>query len=76
MDTETIFVEVDADTARAFSSAPAPDRRKLELLLGLRLRELTVNPPRPLQQVMDDMSRQAESRGLTSEILQSLLNDE
>ena len=29
-----------------------------------------------LQEVMDDMSQEAQARGLTPEILQSLLNDE
>lgn len=76
MTPETISVEVDAETARAFSTTSAEDRRKLELLLGLRLRELTLNPPRSLQQVMDQIGRNAESLGLTPEVMQSLLNDE
>lgn len=73
---ETISVEVDAETARAFSTTSAPERRKLELLLSLRLRELTQSPPRTLQQVMDQIGQNAESCGLTPQVLQSLLNDE
>lgn len=76
MTTETISVEIDADTARAFSTASAEDRHKLQLLLSVRLRELTLDPPRPLQQVMDEISRNAELRGLTSEAAKSLLKDE
>ncbi len=76
MATATISLEVDADTARAFSAASAEDQRKLQLLLNLRLRELTTRPPRPLKEVMDDIGRSAEARGLTSEILESLLRDE
>jgi hypothetical protein len=41
MPAATISLEVDADTARAFAAASVEDRRKLELLPGLRLRELT-----------------------------------
>jgi len=72
----TISLEVDADTARAFSAASAEDRRKLQLLLSLRLRELTAHPVRPLKDVMDDIGRHAEARGLTPEILESLLRDD
>ena len=72
----TISIEVDPDTARAFVEAPAEERRKLELLLRLRLRELTTGPFRTLQQIMDDIGREAESRGLTPEILESLLHEE
>jgi hypothetical protein len=72
----TIALEVDADTARAFSAASAEDRRKLQLLLGLRLRELTAQPARPLKEVMDEIGRHAEANGLTPEILVSLLHNE
>jgi hypothetical protein len=76
MATSTIPLEVDADTAQAFSTASAEDRRKLQLLLRLRLRELTARPARPLKEVMDEIGRNAESRGLTPEILEALLRDE
>jgi hypothetical protein len=72
----TISLEVDADVARAYSSAPPKDRRKLQLLLGLRLRELTAHHARPLKEVMDDIGRQAEARGLSPEILELLLKEE
>lgn len=76
MSSETISLEIDAETARAFSATSAEERRKLELLLGLRLRELTLSSPRTLQQVLDQIGHNAELRGLTPEIMQSLLNDE
>lgn len=40
----------------------------------MRVREF-VTSPRPLQEIMDDISQRAESRGLTPQILQSLLNE-
>ena len=76
MNPATISLEVDADAARAYSAASEEDRRKLQILLGLRLRELTSRPPRPLSEIMDDVGRHAESQGLTPEILESLLRDE
>ena len=72
----TISLEVDADAARAFAAASEEDRRKLQLLLGLRLRELTARPPRPLNEIMDDIGRHAEAQGLTPELLEALLRDE
>ena len=76
MTTATISIEVGTDAARAFADAPAEDRRKLELLLALRLRELMTGPVRPLHEIMDEIGAKAESRGLTPEILDSLLHDE
>ncbi len=75
MSTSTISIEVDGEMARAFSEASAEDQRKLEFLLGLRLRELTTNPARPIGQIMDEIGSRAKARGLTSEILNSLLRD-
>jgi hypothetical protein len=76
MTTATISIEVDSEAARAFAQASADERRKLELLLALRLRELTIGPIRPLRKIMDEIGAKAESRGLTPEILDSLLHDE
>ena len=76
MATTTISIEVDAAAARAFSQASAEDRRKLELLLNLRLRELTAKPGRPLKEIMDEVGLEAEARELTPEILESLLHGE
>ncbi|QUV84160.1 hypothetical protein [Chloracidobacterium aggregatum] len=50
-------------------------QRKLQLLLTLWLRDLIVSP-RPLQVVIDEISQKAQERGLTSEVLESLLNGE
>lgn len=76
MRTETISIKVDAEAARAFQCASDDDRRKLELLLSLRLSELTVRPAQPLCEVLDEMAAKAAARGLTPEVLSSLLHDE
>ena len=76
MTTSTISIEVDSEAARAFAQASSQVQRKLESLLALRLRELTSGPIRPLSQIMDEIGARAEARGMTPEVLESLLNDE
>jgi hypothetical protein len=76
MGTATISIEVDGEAARAFSAATGEERRKLQLLLSLRLRELTQTPARPLAQIMDEIGAVAEAAGLTPERLDQLLEDE
>ncbi|HEX5103860.1 MAG TPA: hypothetical protein VFV87_08630 [Pirellulaceae bacterium] len=76
MTTETISIAVDAEAARALAQASTEDRRKLELLLSLRLKELVGGPSRPLSAIMDQMSAEAQARGLTPEALESLLQVE
>jgi hypothetical protein len=63
MTTATIAIEVNAEVARAFAEASAEKRRKLQLLLSLRLRELTAAPARPLKEIMDDIGAHAEAPG-------------
>jgi hypothetical protein len=72
----TISIEVDEATAKAYSSAPAEQQRKMQLLLQLHLKEIVSGPIKSLGQVMDETSAEAQARGLTPEILESLLRDE
>lgn len=76
MSTATISITVDAEAARSFSEASPEERRKVELLLALRLRELTNARVRPLKEIMDEIGAEAEAKGLTPEILDSMLRDE
>ena len=71
-----ITIEVDEAAARAYAEASPGEQQKLQLLLSLRLQELTAQPSGTLQSVMDETGRAAESRGLTPEILENLLRDE
>jgi hypothetical protein len=75
METEQITIRVDAEAAKAFQSASADNRRKLEALLSIRLSEAT-KPGASLQQIIGEMSRKAQERGLSPEILQSILNED
>ncbi len=74
MKLETIEVRVDPETARRYRSASDEDRRKLEILIGLDIREAT-GPRRSLDEIMKEMSEQAARNGLTPEILQAILNE-
>ena len=71
-----ITIEVDEGVARAFAQASPIEKKKLQLLLSLRLQELTDSSGKTLRSVMDEISERAESRGLTPEILETLLRDE
>ena len=71
---EEITLTVDSEVARAYNSASPEERRKLDLLVNLSLREAT-SSERSLQEVMLEISEKARSRGLTPEILQSILEE-
>jgi hypothetical protein len=76
MTTESITIDVAPEAARAFREAPPDERKKLELMLSLRLRELTSGNTRSLTEIMDEMGAYAAQRGLTEAELNRLLNDE
>ena len=71
-----IHIPVDQATARIYLAASPDEQHKMQLLLRLRLRELTTMPPQTLRDVMDELGAQAEARGMTPEILEDLLRDE
>jgi len=75
METKPITVRVNAEVARIFETASEEQRRKFEALVSLKLSDAT-RSTRPLEEVMSEISRNAQARGLTPEILDSILNDE
>ena len=78
MATANLTIQVSEEAARAFKQVSPEDQRKIQLLLDLRLRDLTISPlPRKsLQAVMDEIGNNAAARGLTPAGLESLLNDD
>jgi len=70
---EEITVAVDADVAQAYRTVSARDRRKLDLLVNLRLREAT-RSSQSLREIVEEISRSTQERGLTPEILRSILD--
>ena len=73
MERQAITIQVSPKAARAYETATAEERRKLDALLSLKLSE-AARHPRPLTEVMDEVSRKAQQRGLTPEILEELLD--
>lgn len=71
----TISIPVDEATALAYSQASAEEQRKIQILLRLRAYELFTQADTSLQQIMDEIGEKAEARGLTPEILETLLSD-
>ncbi|HTW22579.1 MAG TPA: hypothetical protein VMD78_03215 [Candidatus Baltobacteraceae bacterium] len=69
----TITIPLDPETARAYDSATPEEKRKMQALLSLWLRELAAHEGPSLQEVLDEVGRKAKARGLTPEILDSLL---
>lgn len=78
MSTANLTIQVSEEAARAFAQVSPEEQRKIQLLLDLRLRDLTISPlPRKsLQAVMDEIGDSAAARGLTPAVLESLLNDD
>lgn len=72
----TITIPLDPETAQAYAAAAPEKKRIIQFLLGVWLRDLATKPSRSLEEILDDMSRKAEERGLTQEILDSLLKEE
>jgi hypothetical protein len=75
MKTKIIKICVNAEAARIFEAASEEQRRKFEALLSLKLGDVT-RSKRPLEEVMIEIGQNAQARGLTSEILDSILNEE
>lgn len=76
MATVPITIQVDAEVAKVYTEASAQDRQRIEMLLSLQLQDFIANPPRPLGDVIEEISARVADRGLTEEILESILRDE
>ena len=74
MKTEEITIHVDPELARAYRAASEEDRRRMDLLVTFQLTEF-LRSPESLEEVMDEMSREAQQRGLTPALLDSILHD-
>jgi hypothetical protein len=75
METREITIRVDAEAAQAYAAASPEEREKIDLLLSLRLSQVT-NPSTPLEQVMREISESAQARGLPEDRLNEMLREE
>lgn len=68
----SITIPVDSELAQIYDTASEQERRKIQLLVSLSLRDIGSINDVPLATLMDEISDRAQSRGLTPEILESL----
>lgn len=76
MSTEAITLEVDSEAAQAFKSASVEEREKVQIMLGIWLKNFVNFSTVSLRETMDEISSKAKARGLTPEILDSILKEE
>ncbi len=66
-----ITIPLDPETARAYRGAAA-DKKKMQMLVRLWLRDLASEKPATLDHLLDNVSAKAVQRGLTPKILDAL----
>ena len=74
METKMIQIRVSSEAAQAYEIASEAEQRKLDALLSLKLSEVG-RAERPLEVIMSEISLKAQARGMTPEILESILNE-
>jgi hypothetical protein len=74
--TETISLQVESEVARFYNDSPQTDKQKMQALFGNWLKQYAEADVDSLKRTMDELSRNARERGLTPEILDSLLREE
>ena len=74
MKDHSITIPVDAEIAQIYNSLSEKDRQRYDLIVYLRLKEV-VKESRSLDEIIDDLSTKAQKRGLTPEILNSILSE-
>ena len=73
---EAITMQIDSEAAKAYKSATPELRKKIEILFSAWLKEVASKDRTALKQLMDKMSDKAQARGLTPEILETILREE
>jgi hypothetical protein len=73
---QPISIRVDSQTAEAYERATPEEKRKIQVLVNLWIGEFFSDDRKTLMQVLDEVRRKAQERGLTQEILDSILKNE
>ena len=69
-----ITIEVSPEVADAYLSASPQERKKIQSIVSILLQKQVDRGLALLRELMDEISDRAKSRGLTSEILESILS--
>ncbi len=76
MSETTIVLPIDEATANLYNAASPEEKRKVQLLFRVLIREVMLNNDVSLTQVMDEISKEAQERGLTPDLLEDILRDD
>lgn len=75
MEMTMVTIPLDKETARIYNEASDEEQHKIQLLMKLFLKDFIVSS-RPIGEIMDEASDQAQKNGLTPEILETILDGE
>ena len=70
-----ITVQIDPEAAKAYNSASPELKQKIRILFSAWIKEVTSNDKSALTQLMDKISKNAQTRGITPEILEKILSE-
>ncbi|BAZ84817.1 hypothetical protein RI030_03090 [Aphanizomenon flos-aquae NRERC-008] len=71
---ENITIQVDPEIAKAYREAEPEKQQKIQIFLNIMLQKAVSQ--KPLLDIMEEASQQAIAKGMTPEILESILKDE
>lgn len=72
---QTITLEVNPEIAEAYQFASLEERQQIQQIVSLLLNKKNENDLDFLRKIMDEISDRASTRGLTPEILESIINE-
>lgn len=72
---QEIAIEVSPEVTEAYQSASPQERKKIQAIVSILLQEQVDKDVAFLRELMDEISDRARARGLTPEILESILNE-
>ena len=76
MVTEPITLQIEVEAARAFRSASPDEQEKLQMLMSVLMKEYARTNSPSLKRTMDEIGERAREKGLTPELLNSILKGE
>jgi hypothetical protein len=76
MVTEPVTLQIEVDAARAFRSASPDEQEKLQILMSVLMKEYSRTNSPSLKRTMDAIGERAREKGLTPELLDSILKGE
>ncbi|MBW4498289.1 MAG: hypothetical protein KME57_01530 [Scytonema hyalinum WJT4-NPBG1] len=72
---QEITIQVSPEVAEAYQSASPQERKKIQAIVSILLQKQVDKDVAFLRELMDEISDRARARGLTPEILESILNE-